>query len=141
MKTLYTDLKNNYCVVTMHSAVVTDVIYFNCALIVLKSELNVAENYLDFLENEFEVLKPTYDENAHDKYSPVSTQGLKEAAELSGNWLPWHINKIVRMFQTPQNADLLANVSPSLGLIEDSWDTTFKIFRNIEDEDTDNKLE
>ena len=47
----------------MHSAVVTDVIYFNCALIVLKSELNVAENYLDFLENEFEVLKPTYDEN------------------------------------------------------------------------------
>ena len=60
---LYTDLKNNYCVVTMHSAVVTDVIYFNCALIVLKSELNVAENYLDFLENEFEVLKPTYDEN------------------------------------------------------------------------------
>ena len=81
--------------------------------------------------------KPTYDENAHDKYSPVSTQGLKEAAELSGNWLPWHINKIVRMFQTPQNADLLANVSPSLGLIEDSWDTTFKIFRNIEDEDTE----
>ena len=47
----------------MHSAVITDAIYCNNNVIVLKSELNVAENYLDFLENEFPIIQSTNEED------------------------------------------------------------------------------
>ena len=56
-KDLLTDLQNNYCIITMHSAVVTDAIYCNNCVLVLKSELNVAENYLDFLKTNFRLFK------------------------------------------------------------------------------------
>jgi len=81
--------------------------------------------------------KPSFDPTSSDRYMPLSTQGLKETAELSGNWLPWHINKIVRMIQPPFNQDLFANVSPSLGLLEDAWDSSRQIMNNIEDGDTE----
>ena len=62
-KDLITDLQNNYCIITMHSAVITDAIYCNNKVIVLKSELNVAENYLDFLDNEFPIIQSTNEED------------------------------------------------------------------------------
>ena len=84
--------------------------------------------------------KPSFDPTSSDRYMPLSTQGLKETAELSGNWLPWHINKMVRMFQPPFNQDLFANVSPSLGLIEDAWDSSRQLMNNLEEGDTEGAI-
>ncbi len=65
------DLRENYCVVTMHSAVVTDVVIHNNILVVLKSELNIGENYLDTLENKFSILNSTLDYNLKKKLEEI----------------------------------------------------------------------
>ena len=65
------DLRENYCVVTMHSAVVTDVVIHNNILVVLKSELNIGENYLDTLENKFSILNSTLDYNLKQKLEEI----------------------------------------------------------------------
>ena len=70
-KDLLTDLQNNYCIITMHSAVVTDAIYCNNCVLVLKSELNVAENYLDFLQNEFQIIQTINEEDLKIKLKEI----------------------------------------------------------------------
>lgn len=68
---LFTDIQNNFCVISMHSAVVSDAIYFNKSIIVLKSELNVAENYLDFLENKFQIFQVSNEEDLKIKLKEI----------------------------------------------------------------------
>ncbi len=68
---LHTDLNNNYCVVTLHSSVVTDAIFFNCIVATLKTELNVGENFLDFLEDKFPLLKSTDKKNLKNKIEEI----------------------------------------------------------------------
>ena len=68
---LKSDLEENYCIITMHSAVVTDAVLNNNILIILKSELNNAENYLDCLENKFPILKPTLENDLERKLREI----------------------------------------------------------------------
>ena len=68
---LETDLNDSYCVVTMHSSAITDAIHFDCIALILKTEFNVAENFLDFLENKFPLLAATKNENLKQKLTDI----------------------------------------------------------------------
>lgn len=81
------NLLSTKCVITMHSAVVTDALLFNCYTIILKSELGVAENYLDFIkETECSLLK-TVDfrdlkQNLHSIYTKDKMASEKEVLKI-----------------------------------------------------------
>ena len=68
---LQTDLNDSYCVVTMHSSAITDAIHFDCIALILKTEFNVAENFLDFIENKFPILAATKDNNLKEKLTEI----------------------------------------------------------------------
>ncbi len=68
---LESDLKNSYCVITMYSSSAIDAILSNNILITPKSELNIGENFLDTLEDQFPVLKTTSDKNLKRKISEI----------------------------------------------------------------------
>ena len=84
-----------------------------------------------------EITKPSYDPTRADVYEPVSQQGFKEAMELSGNFLPWHINKLLRMTEYPQNRDFVSQISPAAGYAEGMWDSLGGITRNLEQGDVE----
>ena len=68
---LQTDLNNSYCVVTMHSSAITDAIHFDCIALILKTEFNVAENFLDFLESKFPLLTATKGSDLKEKLTEI----------------------------------------------------------------------
>ena len=68
---LETDLNNCYCAITMNSAIITDLILFDCIAIILKSELNTGENYLDFIEKKFPIINNTEEKNLKSKLQEV----------------------------------------------------------------------
>jgi hypothetical protein len=84
-----------------------------------------------------EITKPFYDSTRADVYQPVSQQGFKEAMELSGNFLPWHINKLLRMTEYPQNRDFVSQISPAAGYAEGLWDSLGGISRNLKQGDVE----
>ena len=71
VKNLETDLKESYCIVTMHSSSATDTVISNNILITLKSELNIGENFLDTLEDQFPILKTISEEDLKEKITEV----------------------------------------------------------------------
>ena len=81
------------------------------------------------------VSNPNYDLRARDNYEPVSFQGVKEAMELSGNWLPWHINKALNMYK--YNNDVLSNISPGAGYVADFASSLSSITENIGEGDVE----
>lgn len=68
---LQKDLSESHCVITMNSAVVTDVVRFNNILVVLKSDLREGENFLDTLESKFFVLKKVEEKNLKKKLNDI----------------------------------------------------------------------
>ena len=70
-KNLEADLQNSYCVITMYSSSAIDAILSNNILVVLKSELNIGENFLDTLEDQFSVLKTTTEKNLKAKLTEI----------------------------------------------------------------------
>lgn len=81
------------------------------------------------------VSNPNYDIRARDNYEPVSFQGAKEAMELSGNWLPWHINKALNMYK--YNNDVLSNISPGAGYVADFASSLSSVTENIGEGDVE----
>ena len=55
----------------MNSAITTDLILFDCIAIILKSELNTGENYLDFIEKKFPIINNTEEKNLKSKLQEV----------------------------------------------------------------------
>ena len=55
----------------MHSSAITDAIHFDCIALILKTEFNVAENFLDFIENKFPILAATKDNNLKEKLTEI----------------------------------------------------------------------
>ena len=93
---LKSDLDENCCVITMHSAVITDAVLYNNILIILKSELNNAENYLDYLENKFPILKPTLEIDLEQKLKDIflsKTKFYKDTFFKIKNEIGININK------------------------------------------------
>jgi hypothetical protein len=70
-KNLESDLQNSYCVVTMYSSAAIDAVLSNNILVILKSELNIGENFLDTLEDQFSVLKSTTEKNLKAKLTEI----------------------------------------------------------------------
>ena len=68
---LQKDLSESHCVITMNSAVATDVVYSNNILVVLKSDLREGENFLDTLESKFLVLKKVDEKNLKKKLNDI----------------------------------------------------------------------
>ena len=66
---------------------------------------------------------------AHDTFS---TEHLKESLKLSGNILPWHIDKIVSGLNAPDNKIVSANIAPSLGYADTFMSELFKFSGNLE---------
>lgn len=62
----------------------------------------------------------------------LSTKHLKESLKLSGNILPWHIDKIVSGLNSPDNKIVSANIAPSLGYADTFMGQLFKLFGNLE---------
>ena len=60
-----------------------------------------------------------------------AVRAAAQALELSANYMPWHINKAVRQFQSPMNQNFMANLSPSTGLVENLWDGFTQAWRNL----------
>ena len=71
-------------------------------------------------------------EEAHDL---LSQEHLKESLKLSGNILPWHIDKIVSGFGAPQNKLISANISPSLGYADRFSQELSKFLGNLNEGD------
>ena len=65
------ELTNSYCIVTMFSSSAIDAILSNNILVVLKSELNIGENFLDTLEEQFPVLKTTSEKELRNKIAEI----------------------------------------------------------------------
>ena len=59
-----------------------------------------------------------------------AVRAAAQALELSANYMPWHINKAVRQFQSPMNQNFMANLSPATGLVENLYDGLFQAGRN-----------
>ena len=66
---------------------------------------------------------------AHDIFS---TEHVKESLKLSGNILPWHIDKIVSGLNAPSNKIVSANIAPSLGYFDNFMSELFKFSGNLE---------
>jgi hypothetical protein len=64
-------LKESYCVISMFSSIATDAILSNNILLTPESELNVGENFLDNLDNEFPILKSTSSNDLKKKISEI----------------------------------------------------------------------
>lgn len=71
-------------------------------------------------------------EEAHDL---LSQEHLKESLKLSGNILPWHIDKIVSGLGAPQNKLISANISPSLGYADRFSQELSKFLGNLNEGD------
>jgi len=71
-------------------------------------------------------------EEAHDL---LSQEHIKESLKLSGNILPWHIDKIVSGFGAPQNKLISANISPSLGYADRFSQELSKFLGNLNEGD------
>ena len=55
----------------MHSSAITDAIHFDCIALILKTEFNVAENFLDFLESKFPLLTATKGSDLKEKLTEI----------------------------------------------------------------------
>ena len=53
------DLKNSYCVISMHSTVIQDAVMYGNIVLNLLSELKQCENSLDYLANKHEIIRST----------------------------------------------------------------------------------
>ena len=83
-----------------------------------------------------EFSKPSFDGDKLEIDDPRSAaQFAKETMEFSSNYMPWHINKAVRLFASPFNENLLPNISPTTGLVENMWDGFGRIGSNIAEGD------
>ena len=83
-----------------------------------------------------EFSKPSFDGDKLDlDDSRSAVQFAKETMEFSSNYMPWHINKSVRLFASPFNENLLPNISPTTGLVENMWDGFSRIGSNIAEGD------
>ena len=70
-KNLMNDLSDSNCIITMHTAIVSDAIFLDNMTIILKSELNIGENYLDCLEGKYPILKATAEKDLKNKINDI----------------------------------------------------------------------
>ena len=70
-KNLMNDLSDSNCIITMHTAIVSDAIFLDNMTIILKSELNIGENYLDCLEGKYPILKATPEKDLKNKINDI----------------------------------------------------------------------
>ena len=68
---LENDLLNSYSVITMNSAVITDLILHDCIPIILQSDLGVAENYLDHFQDKYFILEKTLEKKIGNKIKDI----------------------------------------------------------------------
>ena len=88
---LKSDLKESYCVISMFSSIAIDAILSNNILLVLESELNVGENFLDNLSSEFPIIKSTSSNELKKKISEIF---LTDVDAFKNKFLPIK-NKII----------------------------------------------
>mgnify|MGYP003656985679 FL=1 len=55
-----------------------------------------------------------YERRDAESHEALSTKHLKESLKLSGNILPWHVDKLVGALGSPSNSMISSNISPSL---------------------------
>jgi hypothetical protein len=65
--------------------------------------------------------KPNYDEYNPDNVEAVSVKGIQKGLAISGNFLPWQIDKIVDTLSTPDYRNVTSNIAPALNIIDDLW--------------------
>ncbi len=75
-KNLKNDLSDSNCIITMHTAIVSDAIFLNNMTIVLKSDLNIGENYLDCLEGKYPILKATAEKDLKNKINDIFSKEI-----------------------------------------------------------------
>jgi hypothetical protein len=66
-------------------------------------------------------VKPNYDEYNPDNVEAVSVKGIQKGLAISGNFLPWQIDKIVDTLSTPDYRNITSNIAPALNIIDDLW--------------------
>jgi len=76
--------------------------------------------------------KPTYDDEKGKIDDFISVKGLKKALELSGNWMPWHIDKAVRAMQSwNYGSGVVESSVPAVSFIGEVAERGSGIGRNI----------
>ena len=65
--------------------------------------------------------KPNYDEYNPDNLEAVSVKGIQKGLAISGNFLPWQVDKIVSTLSTPSYRPITSNIAPALNIIDDLW--------------------
>ena len=88
---------------------------------------------VQYLREESKLSDPRRSE-AHDFFS---TKHVQESLKLSGNILPFHIDKIVSGLGAPSNKLISANIAPSLSYADNFAQQMSKATRNIKAEDYD----
>tara|TARA_A100001515_G_scaffold124539_2_gene108801 strand:- start:368 stop:4159 length:3792 start_codon:yes stop_codon:yes gene_type:complete len=83
-----------------------------------------------------EVTKPS-DPRRSEAHDALSNKHVQESLKLSGNILPFHIDKIVSGVGAPSNKLISANISPSLSYADNFAQQISKATRNIKAEDYD----
>lgn len=71
--------------------------------------------------------KPNYDEYNPDNLEPVSVKGIQRGLAISGNFLPWQVDKIVNTLSTPDYRPVTSNIAPALNIIDDLWRATKRV--------------
>jgi len=74
--------------------------------------------------------KPNYDEYNPDNIEAVSVKGIQKGLAISGNFLPWQIDKIVDTLATPDYRPVTSNIAPALSLIDDLWASTKRVYED-----------
>ena len=76
--------------------------------------------------------KPTYDDDKGKMTDFISVKGLKKSLELSGNWVPWHIDKAVRMIQgISYGSGVVESAVPAVSFIGEGVERGYGIGRNL----------
>jgi hypothetical protein len=72
-----------------------------------------------------------YERRASEAHEALSTKHLKESLKLSGNILPWHVDKLVGALGSPSNRLISSNISPSLSYADGFLDSLTRSYNNI----------
>ena len=84
-----------------------------------------------------EFTSPSYNPD-EPKYSDTYegyTQFAKRSMELSGNYLPWQIDKLFRTIESGKRGQFVSGLTPSASYAESFVNTLFQVQRNVEAED------
>ena len=84
-----------------------------------------------------ELTSPSYNPD-EPKYSDTYegyAQFAKRSMELSGNYLPWQIDKLFRTIESGKRGQFVSGLTPSASYAESFVNTLFQVQRNVEAED------